>query len=191
MISSTEEFAQVWKKPANELTRLDYFIFLLINEMDSQLRKSYFNQDTDFKEYNLNTQNISELVLQLGDSLHFFYEQMCFGDGCSLGCPNKLDKPFSEKEDDVRLEIIKQEFGGKKEACSSRDDCLRHDLMSYVAVDTLLDFYNYNMNLVCEEKDPAIVKLAAFIVNIIIRFTTERGSELLKEPYKNAALMFN
>ncbi len=191
MINSKEEFAQIWKKEPKELHYLDYFIFLLINELDSLLQSEYFQNKSEPGKYHLNKQEVSDLALQLGDGLKFFYEQICFGSGCSLGCPNKLDKPFTKNEEDVRLEIRNVEFDGSNESCSSRDKCLQHDLLNYVALDTITDFYTYDMNLVSEVKDKEIVKLASFVVKIIVRLTIERGAELLKDPYKTDGLVFN
>jgi hypothetical protein len=191
MIKSAEEFALIWKKETNELTQLNYFIFLLINELDSMLNKNYFDQKVSSDIFQLNAQQISDLVIQLGDGLQFFYNQMCFGNGCSLECPNKMDTPFSKKENKIKLEIIKREFDGNAKACASREDCLHHDLMSYVVTDTLSDYYTYDMNLETTEVEPAIINMATFILGIIIQFTKERGTELLKEPYKKADVMFN
>lgn len=191
MIATKKEFAQIWKKESDELTRLDYFIFLLINELDLLLNNENSSGIFASGKYRLNQPQIADLALQLGDGLQFFYEQMCYGNGCSLGCPNKLNIPFSKNEDDLKFEIIKQEFNGNADACKSREDCLRHDLMNYVVKDTLADFYGYNMNMEISEEDPLLLSMADFIVTVIIRFTIDRGSELLKEPYKNAGSLFN
>lgn len=179
-----EEFARIWKKDPKDLSQLDYFIFLLINDLDSQLQKGYFAKNPTPENYKLNADQISELAVQLGDGLQFFYEQICFGKGCSLGCPNKLDKPFTKSEDNVRLVIINEEFNGVAESCASREDCFRHDLMNYVVKDTLIDFYTYFENVETNEDDPVLLNMATFIVGIIIRFTTTQGGKLLSEPDK-------
>ncbi len=184
MIASTEEFARIWEKEPNELTQLDHFIFLLINEMSLQLYKEYFSRKSISQNYYLNRQQISELAVQLADGLQFFYEQMCFGSGCSLGCPHKLDTPFSKNEDEARLHIINNEFGGNAEACTSRLDCLKHDLMNYVVNETLTDYYTHYMNIETTEKEPMLIDMGNFIVEIIIRFTIEQGPKLLEEPFK-------
>jgi len=184
MIKSKEEFARIWKKEARELSQLDYFIFLLINELDTRLNEEYFKNKLISSDYILDDRQVAELVVQLGDGLHFFYEQICFGKGCSLGCPNKLDLPFSKNEDPVRLVIIEQEFDGKAEACASREDCFKHDLMNYVVKDTLIDFYTYFMEMEIDEDNKDLYKIAAYLVNTIINFTVRHGSKLLNEPYK-------
>ena len=187
MIKTTEEFARIWGKEPKELTQLDYFIFLLINEMSLQLQKDFFDQKSASGNYHLNGSQISELVVQVADGLQFFYEQMCFGSGCSLGCPHKLNKPFSQNEDEARLHIINNEFAGKAEACVNRVDCLKHDLVNYVVKDTLTDYYNYYINIETTEDEPLLINMGMSIVEIITRFTIERGPELLKEPYKKAS----
>jgi len=185
MISSKEEFARIWKKEANELSQLDFFTYQLINKLDTLLTNEYFKKNPP-DEYHLKPDEIDELVVQLADGLQFFYEQICFGKGCSLGCPNKLDTPFSEMEDDVRLAIIEQEFAGNGRACASREDCFRHDLTNYVVKDTLVDFYTYFVKIEIDEDNPELKKMAHFIVENIVKFTIKNGAELLKEPYKVA-----
>lgn len=187
MIQTKEEFARIWKKNPADLNHLDHFTFLLINTIYTQLETEYFRQKLTLPQYQLSPDQISELVLQLGDGLHFFYEQMCFGKGCSLGCPNKLDLAFSKGEEAARQQIIKQEFDGDSKACRSRKDCLQHDLMNYVVKDNLLDFYNYSMNIVCTEDEPQIIHIAEYIVAIIMRFSSDNGSVYLKQPFKKTA----
>lgn len=184
MIQSKEEFARIWKKDSKSLLQLDLFIFHLINELSRQLQTEYFSKQSQDDSYYLNPDQVSELTVQMGDALHFFYEQMCFGKGCSLGCPNKMDKPFSKRENDILFEIIEREFDGNAKACASREDCLRHDLMNYVVKDTLLDFYTYFMEQECGEEDTQLKEMADFVVKILMHFTMTRGSEFLKEPYK-------
>ena len=189
MINSTAEFARIWEKETDELTQLDYFIFLLINEMISKLDKEFFKSASSKSDFHLNSTHISELSVQVADSLQFFYTQMCFGSGCSLGCPNNLNKPFSKNEEEARIHIINSEFGGNSEACSKREDCLTHDLNDYVISDTISDYYSHYLNCEIAEDDPFLEKLSVFIVEIIIRFTQERGPELLKEPFGRAQVL--
>lgn len=186
MIQSKDEFARIWKKEPSELTQLDNFIFLLINKVHSKLEKEFF-QELENNAYKLDAEQLNELTVQLGDGLHFFYEQICFGKGCSLGCPNKLDLAFSKKEEDTQLQIIKQEFDGNAAACKSRKECLQQDLMNYVIKDNLIDFYSYTIDLECSEEEPQIMHLANFILPIIMRFTMEHGSSYLKEPFQKIA----
>jgi hypothetical protein len=186
MIQSREEFARIWKKESAELSQLDYFSFKLINNIEKQLVDFYFIANGHSEEFLLNPSQISEMVVQLVDSLQFFIEQICFGNGCALGCPNKLNTPFSEMEDEVRLEIIEQEFKGNADACRSRRDCFKHDLMNYVIKDTLIDYYCYFAYRDYSEDNPELNNLAAFIVDVVIKFTLENGPVLLKEPHKIA-----
>lgn len=181
MINSVDEFAKIWKKQTKELTQLDYFIFLLINELILLLQKEYDRKSFPVS-YRLNSQQITELVVQLADGLHFFYEQICFGRGCSLGCPNKLDTSFSKKEEKVRFEIVKREFNGNPDACRGRKDCLRHDLMDYVVKDNLLDYYTFFMNIKSTEDDTVLNNISHIIVDCIINYTSKNGNTLLKEP---------
>ena len=186
MIQSKEEFAKIWKKEPTDLSQLDFFMYQLINELHAELQNDFFTESNHKEKYNLQSQQISELVVQLVDNVQFFFEQICFGKGCSLGCPNKLDKPFSEMEDEVRLEIIETEFKGNPAACRNRGDCFKHDLTSYVIKDTIIDFYSHFTGMHYQEDNPGIIEFADFIANTIIAFTLEQGPQLLKEPHRKA-----
>jgi len=186
MIHSKEEFARIWKKEPAELSQLDYFAFKLINHLERQLSEDYFSVNGHSEEYNLNPSQVSELAVQLTDGLQFFFEQICFGKGCALGCPNKLDTPFSEMEDETRFEIIETEFQGNAAACKTREDCFKHDLVNYVIKDTIIDFLIYFTNTEYKEDDPEITRLANFLSDTIVAFTVQQGPGLLKEPFKKA-----
>ena len=185
MIHSKEEFAKIWKKETVDLSQLDFFMYQLINKLDSELN-GFFTEDKQKEEYSLQAHQISELVVQLVDNLQFFLDQICFGKGCSLGCPNKLDTPFTEMEDETRFDIIEKEFKGNPAACRNRADCYKHDIINYVIKDTIIDFYSHFSGIHFQEDNPAINKLADFIADSIIELTLAQGPQLLKEPYRKA-----
>ncbi len=83
------------------------------------------------------------------------------------------------------------EFDGITSSCTNREDCLYHDVMNYVVIDVLLDFYNYEMGVVLHEKDRKLNNLAHFVMDHIILFTRTNGPKLLAKPADLATDLFN
>ncbi len=187
---TAREFINNWEKEVYELTQLDYFIYLLINEIGAALENDYMAGRPAENAMRLDKQEIASLAFALGDSLYTFLDKNCFG-ACSLGCPNKLSKPFTQKEEAIRAGIAMREFDGNPMHCRSREECLFHDVMSYVIVDVLIDFYNYELVVEVDENDPEISKLALFIMDSILAFTHKNGPLLLKMPGDPAMDDFN
>jgi hypothetical protein len=186
---TAREFVNSWEKEVYELTYLDYFIYLLINDLGLLLEKDFF-PTIDMQElFYLDKEEISALAFNIGDGLQLFLDKNCFG-GCSLGCPNKLSKPFSKDEDEIRSNFVSTEFDGITASCVNREDCLYHDVMNYVVVDALLDFYNYEMGVVLHEKDRKLNKLSLFTMEHIISFTQKNGPKLLQKPNDLATDLF-
>lgn len=186
---TAREFVNSWEKEVYELTYLDYFIYLLINDLGMLLENDFFPKVDQEELFYLNTDEISALAFNIGDGLQLFFDKNCFG-GCSMGCPNKLSEPFSKEKDETRLNFVTTEFGGIIASCTNHEDCLYHDVMNYVVIDALLDFYNYEMGVVLHEKDRKLNKLAIFVMDHIISFTQENGPKLLQKPNDLAADLF-
>ena len=126
---SAKEFVNSWEKEVYELTNLDYFIYLLINNIGGLLENDFFADYDQKDHFYLNSEEISALSFNIGDSLQLFLEKNCFG-SCNLGCPNKLKQPFSEKDDEIRIKFVSTEFDGLAASCVSREDCLYHDVIT-------------------------------------------------------------
>lgn len=186
---SAKEFVNSWEKEVYELTNLDYFIYLLINNIGGLLENDFFSDFDQKDQFYLNSEEISALSFNIGDSLQLFLEKNCFG-SCNLGCPNKLKQPFSEKDDEIRIKFVSTEFDGLAASCVSREDCLYHDVMNYVVIDALLDFYNYEMGIVLHEKDRRLNNLTHFLMANIITFTEINGVKLLNSPNELATDLF-
>ncbi|RMH60449.1 MAG: hypothetical protein D6677_13685 [Calditrichaeota bacterium] len=186
---TAQEFVDSWEKEIYELTHLDYFTYLLINELSSSLENDYFKKLPDDSAMLLHTHEITALSFSIADNLQSFLEKNCFG-GCSLGCPNKLSKPFTEEENKKRVEFINMEFDGKAADCNSREECLYYDIMTYVATDTLLDFYNFEIGLHLGEDDPPLKSISSFVAKTIIRFIYKQGREWLTSPNELAFELF-
>ena len=187
---TAREFVNSWEKEVYELTYLDYFIYLLINDLGLLLEQGFFPKIDQQELFYLSNDEISALAFNIGDGLQLFLDKNCFG-GCSLGCPNKLSKPFSKEEDIIRINFVTTEFDGITASCTNREDCLYYDVMTYVVIDALLDFYNYEMGVVLHEKDRKLNKLASFVMDHIIVFTQNNGPKLLKKPNDLAADLFS
>ena len=186
---SAKEFVNSWEKEIYELTNLDYFIYLLINNIGSLLENDFFSDFDSSDHFYLNSEEISALSFNIGDSMQLFLEKNCFG-SCNLGCPNKLKQPFTEKDDEIRIKFVSTEFDGLAASCVSREDCLYHDVMNYVVIDALLDFYNYEMGIVLHEKDRRLNNLTHFLMANIINFTEVNGVKLLNSPNDLATELF-
>ena len=187
---SAKEFVSSWEKEIYELTNLDYFIYLLINELGSRLEHDFFPQIDDEDLFYLKNEEIAAISFNIGDGLQLFLDKNCFN-GCSLGCPNKLNKPFSRQEDQIRIDFVTTEFDGLTASCTNREDCLYHDVMNYVVLDALLDFYNYEMGVILHEKDRKLNKLATFIMEYVIQFIYRNGEKLLSNPNETATELFS
>jgi hypothetical protein len=85
---------------------------------------------------------------------------------------------------------VTREFEGHTVACTSREDCLYHDIKNYVVTDVLLDFYNYEMGIILHEKDRKLNNLLEFIMRHIMRFTIIHGPKLLSTPNEIASDLF-
>lgn len=187
---SAKEFVSSWEKEIYELTNLDYFIYLLINEIGAALEHDFFPQIDSEDLFYLKNDEIAAVAFNIGDGLQLFLDKNCFN-GCSLGCPNKLSKPFSKKDDQVRIDFVTTEFDGITASCTNREDCLYHDVMNYVVIDALLDFYNYEMGVILHEKDRKLNRLATFIMDYIIHFIYRNGERLLSNPTETATDLFS
>ncbi|HHM01894.1 MAG TPA: hypothetical protein ENJ15_02705 [Caldithrix abyssi] len=187
---TAQEFVDSWEKEIYELTFLDYFTYLLINELSSAMENDYFKKMSVENIHNLHTHEITSLAFAIADSLQSFLEKNCFG-GCALGCPNKLSTPFSPEEDQKRIEFVTMEFDGIAANCLTREECFHHDVMTYVVADTIIDFYNFEIGLQLEEGDEQLKKLNQFVMNVIIRFIHKNGPELLTAPNELAGDLFD
>ena len=58
---SAKEFVSSWEKEIYELTNLDYFIYLLINELGSRLEHDFFPQIDDEDLFYLKNEEIAAI----------------------------------------------------------------------------------------------------------------------------------
>ncbi len=185
---SAREFIDSWEKEIYELTQLDFFVFLLINELASDLESRHFSkfsaQDTLF----LNSEEIGALSFNIGDATQLFFEKNCFG-SCTLHCPaqpNALIQPEEVilKEDDFPT----GQFSAK--SCNTKDECLQADLLNYVVLDSLLDFYNYELGVILKEDDGKLLETAEFILETIMNAVRREGAKWLQNAGESASEHF-
>lgn len=186
---SAREFVDSWEKEIYELTNLDYFTYKIINEMGAALENYFYPTIGAEDVFYLNQNEIATLAFNIGDGLQNFFDKNCFG-GCKLGCPNKLSRPFSEQDDLVRTKFVSENLDGITASCINREDCLYHDVLNYVVLDAILDFYNYEMGIILHEKDRRLTKLSLFVMELIINFTRKNGATLLAKPNELATELF-
>jgi len=185
---SAHEFIDSWEKEVYELTQLDFFVFLLINELASDLENRHFRkfsaQDTLF----LNSEEIGALAFNIGDATQLFFEKNCFG-SCNLRCPAQPEALIAPEE----IVLQEDDFPEGRipaRSCNSRDDCLQADLLNYVVLDSLLDFYNYELGVILKEDDGKLLETAEFILDTLMNAIRREGVKWLQNPGENASEHF-
>lgn len=183
------EFIESWEKEIYELNQLDYFIFILINKLGYQIEHNFFSQFNKNPYLQIDTDEIGTLSFNLGDSLESFLENNCL-QNCDLSCPIRIDKSLTPEEKDFvekNLRIVQL----ITEDDLDRKQFLITDILNYVVLDTLFDFYNYDIGVDIEETDLGLLKFADFITDIIERFFRSYGHKYLDKPEDSAAHLFN
>ncbi len=186
---SAREFINSWEKEIYQLSNLDLFAFLLINELASAIEGNYFKEKSSLKDMLfLYSEEIGALCFNMADSLQLFFEKNCFGT-CNLNCPIELNKKAAKEEWNppaglAQMNIIPSSY-------YSKEQCLHHDMFNYVIIDSLIDFYNYEMGTVLDEDDERLVSFADYIVRVILGFIKTRGQVYLTNPKENASDSFN
>lgn len=186
---SAREFVGSWEKEIYELTNLDYFIFLLMNDLASVIESDYFSKTTKRDQTHLSGEEIGTLAFNVCDSLQLFLEKNCF-DACSFACPCKLHEKIDVNENNAHYSLL-MEIKGTPYVCKTKEECLYNDIFSYVALDTIFDFYNYEIGVPVEYDDLWLAEFSNFINEVMIDFMKNKGQHLLHAPFDNAADIFN
>jgi len=185
---SAREFVSSWEKEIYELNNLDYFIYLLINELAQDLEKSFFAKLNEDNLLFLQSEEIGTLTFNLGDSLQLFLEDNCFG-VCPLNCPLKINERIGAKEKNMRrLEIPEKEPVSL--TYSTKEEFFYFDIFNYAVLDSIVDFYNYDMGLILSETDERFHALSEFIMDVIIKVIKNNDAKFLRAPKENAAFRF-
>lgn len=186
---SVHEFVGSWDKEVYELTNIDYFIYLLINDLAGEMESAYLAKLSDTNFLQLHSEEIGTLAFNIGDGLQQFFEKNCFSE-CLLNCPTHLKDPVSLLERKER-KIILEEPHIPGFQCRSKEQCLHFDVLHYVVIDTLLDFYNFEKELPLTDKDDSILRFAEFVNKIILETIKNLGSKFLHSPKENASGRFD
>jgi len=185
---SIKEFISSWEKEIYELNNLDYFTFLLINHLGYQIEHEYISKRNKNPQLHIEPEEVGSLAFNLGDSLESFLENNCFGD-CSFSCPVQLHDKFSSDEinmQDSHLYIVQIISGND----ITKKEVLLTDILNYVVLDTLFDFYNYEIGLDLDDADISLMQFADFITLIIEKFIETHGQTFLKNPKESASTLF-
>jgi hypothetical protein len=186
---SVQEFVSSWEKEIYELTNLDYFIFLLINHIGYQIEHNYFSTLKPSDYLRVDPEEIGTLAFNLGDSLESFVENNCFGD-CTLACPTHLDDQVEQDELKTRndqLQLIQLVNGTDYDKRSF----FINDILNYVVIDTLFDFYQYEIGLNLDDTDLSLIQFADFLTSILEKFIENQGQNLLSNPRESSTELFN
>ena len=185
---SVSEFVSSWEKEIYELNNLDYFTFLLINYLGYKIEHDFFNTEENSPYLRIDPEEIATLSFNIGDCFESFLENNCFGD-CTLSCPTKLD----DKVDPNQTELEKTHLNVihiMKGTDLSKKQLLLTDILNYVVLDTLFDFYNYEIGLDLDDADIGLMQFADFITVIMEKFIESRGQTLLTCPKEPASDLF-
>jgi len=185
---SPREFINSWEKEIYELNNLDYFVFLLINNLAEHIERSFLNRITADDVLYLHSEEVGTLAFNIGDSLQLFFEKNCFG-ACKLNCPIKLYDKLEEVEYHERMRSLSEGLFIAIE-CITKEQCLYSDLLNYVVLDSIIDFYNYEMGIILNESDERILSFSDFCMKIILSVIKEKGQKLLTMPTESAGSLF-
>jgi hypothetical protein len=186
---SVQEFISSWEKEVYELNNLDFFIFKMINHLGYQIEHNYFTTIKPSNHLRVDTEEIGTLSFNLGDGLESFLENNCFGD-CSMSCPTHLDEPVDPEEIKARndqLQLIQLENGAE----FSKRNFFVNDILNYVIIDTLFDFYHYEMGLNLDDTDLSLIQFADFISSTLEKFIDAQVKAFLSNPKDSATELFN
>ena len=186
---SAREFVDSWEKEIYELSNLDYFIYLLINELASGIEKQYFGRLKHSHPLFLESDEIGSLSFSLSDSIQNFLENNCFL-GCSLNCPLKLEQPVNRDNMSFRF-LPGEDEGPKPEFIKVHEDLLYFDLVNYVVPDALIDFYSFEMEKEIKLTDKALLELTDLLMNIIMDFFRKNGQNYLTDLRESSGYLFD
>ena len=186
---SVQEFIASWEKEVYELTGLDYFTFLLINDLGYHIEHDFFHDQDHPSHLRIEAEDIATLAFNIGDSFETFLENNCLSD-CSLSCPTRLNERIDPEEvdqNDTRMHILQLVNGSD----TNKKQILLNDILNYVVLDTLYDFYNYEIGLNLDDADMGLMRLADFISGLMEKFIESKGQQYLNNPKESAADQFS
>lgn len=186
---SAAEFIDSWEKEVYQLTNLDYFSFLLINDLALAIEQDFFSRIKNAEVLQLGSDEIITLAFNITDSLQDFLEKNCFGT-CSMHCPCQLDAQINEDES-APIDDLNRTCKIYTGETQTREQCLSSDILNYVILDSMLDFYNYEMGIILSEGDSYLLDFSEFMLNKIIAFIRNRGQRFLNAHNENATDLFN
>jgi hypothetical protein len=186
---SINEFIDSWEKEIYELNQLDYFIYLIINKLGFQIEHNYLTVRNKNSYLQIDPDDIGTLAFNIGDSFESFLENNCLTN-CDLQCPSKIDEKLTSRDQeyvDKNLHIVHI----INEENWNRRQFLVTDILNYVVLDTLYDFYNYDIGINVEESDIGLLKFADFITDILVKFIYSNGQIYLENAREPATNLFD
>lgn len=186
---SVNEFVESWEKEVYELTNLDYFIYQLINHLAADIEDIYFKALSSSSLLRLESDETGTLCFNMGDSLQQFLEKNCFG-ACELNCPLQMNARVSTDDLKARNKILGN-FPPSIAQCKKKGQCLYSDLLHFVIIDSVAEFYQFDKGFLIEEDDPDLLLFAQFIADSIQDFIQGKGKKYLAQADENAGVEFD
>lgn len=177
---SVREFVESWDKEIYKLTNLDYFIYLMVNHLGNQLEKRFFVQSRQNSRLALSFESIGTLCFNIGDSFEYFLEEDCFG---RYSVDYRIEPEAKNETVERNREVTQQRIKSLQSLVNDgfiKEQNFRVDLMEYVVMDTLLQFYYEEIGIEFGEDDLEIMELADFIEDVIITYIRSEGRTLLQ-----------
>jgi hypothetical protein len=186
---SVHEFIHSWEKEIYELNNLDYFTYLLINNLGYQIEHEYFMKRNKYPYLEIEYDEISTLSFNLGDSFESYIEYNFTHPNLKSLIDIIKEKKYQRKDEgqlnqQTLLQIIDNIEWNKEQHFIS-------DIFNYVVLDSLYDFYNYDIGLEVNETDIGLVQFAEYITNIIVKLLENIGKFYLQNPNDSATNLFD
>lgn len=188
---SVREFVESWDKELYELNNLDFFIYLFINHLGNQLERNFFHSRMRHSGLFLEFDHIGTLCFNLGDAFEFFLKDNCLN-SCSLDCPLNLDGFVHPNQENLQEQVLRKLrfLQSYQTEPIQKEQFFRLDLMNYVILDTIIQFYSEEFQKELAEDDPFLIELAEFIEHVTVEFVRSEWQTWLRKPFESALKYF-
>ena len=176
---SAREFVESWDKEIYKLTNLDFFIYLMVNQLGNELDHHFLMNQRKQSPLALSFESIGTLCFSIGDSFECFLEEEKQG---RYTVDYRMEKDIQGEtiEHNGRVHRRIKNLQSLITKGYFSEQSFRADLMEYVIIDTLLQFYYEEIGIEFDDEDLEIMELADFIEEAMIDFIRTEGQTLIR-----------
>jgi hypothetical protein len=186
---SIHEFIHSWEKEIYELNNLDYFTYLLINNLGYQIEHEFFIKRNNYPYLEIEYDEISTLSFNLGDSFESYIEYNFTHNNFKSFIEITNEKKIQRTDTGILNQpTLKQKINNIE---WNKNQHFISDIFNYVVLDSLYDFYNYDIGLQINDTDKGLVQFAEYITNIILKLLENIGKFYLLDPHESATNLFD